>query len=130
MDELASFIGLLIEGALRACWWLLNVVTFGLPRRIARRLFPPPPPPPETDPAILAAEAMRAERVERERRARAMIGRAAIAESALRPGGTIRVDGEHYDAVAEIGYITAGSAVILIDHDGARFRVRPAPERA
>ncbi|HJS47124.1 MAG TPA: NfeD family protein [Gemmatimonadales bacterium] len=54
-----------------------------------------------------------------------LVGREGTAVTDLRPSGTILVDDERIDAVAESGFVTAGSAVRVIRAEGYRHVVRP-----
>lgn len=53
-----------------------------------------------------------------------LVGARGIALTDLRPGGTIRVEGEDIEAFAEIGRITAGSNIEIVSVGGRQIRVR------
>jgi len=52
-----------------------------------------------------------------------MIGKTGIAYTVLRPSGKIRIEGELFDAMAEIGYIKKGDAVKVIRDEAGRLYV-------
>lgn len=56
---------------------------------------------------------------------RSMIGHQGVAESILRPAGKIVIDGQPYDAVAQIGYIDAGKPVLVVDYVNGSLVVKP-----
>lgn len=55
----------------------------------------------------------------------ALVGARGKALTGLRPGGTIRVDGEDIEAFAETGIIDAGSMVVITSVSGRQIRVMP-----
>jgi membrane-bound serine protease (ClpP class) len=56
---------------------------------------------------------------------RALIGAQGDVVTDLRPIGTVRINGQRYDALAETTLIRAGSRVVVTDVvDGASLRVR------
>jgi membrane-bound serine protease (ClpP class) len=57
-----------------------------------------------------------------------LIGAEAKALTGLRPGGTIRLDGEDIEAFAETGIIPAGTRVVVTSVNGRQIRVMPADE--
>lgn len=46
----------------------------------------------------------------------ALIGRRGVAVTALRPGGQVEIDGQRYEAKAEVGAIDAGTTVVVRGH--------------
>ncbi len=57
-----------------------------------------------------------------------LIGAQGKALTGLRPGGTIRLDGEDIEAFAETGIIPAGTKVVITSVSGRQIRVMPADE--
>lgn len=57
-----------------------------------------------------------------------LIGAEAKALTGLRPGGTIRLDGEDIEAFAETGIIPAGTRVVITSVNGRQIRVMPLDE--
>ncbi len=57
-----------------------------------------------------------------------LIGAQGKALTGLRPGGTIRLDGEDIEAFAETGIIPAGTKVVITSVNGRQIRVMPADE--
>ncbi len=57
-----------------------------------------------------------------------LIGAQGRALTGLRPGGTIRLDGEDIEAFAETGIIPAGTKVVITSVNGRQIRVMPADE--
>jgi membrane-bound serine protease (ClpP class) len=55
-------------------------------------------------------------------------GQPGVAYTALRPAGKVSVEGRILNAVAELGFIDKGQAVIVTSVDGLRVVVRPAEE--
>lgn len=53
-----------------------------------------------------------------------LIGHEGAAITDMRPSGKVEIDGEVYDAVATIGYIYAGSRVIVTRYENAQIYVR------
>jgi membrane-bound ClpP family serine protease len=72
----------------------------------------------------------RIERDDRERRESAdrtaLLDARGVAITDLRPGGTVRVDGRRYDALAEGGVIESGARVRVVGFDTGQIRVRRA----
>jgi len=58
----------------------------------------------------------------------ALVGAEGKALTGLRPGGTIRIDGEDIEAFAETGIIDAGTKVVITSVHGRQIRVMPAGE--
>ncbi|MFW6150012.1 MAG: NfeD family protein [Chloroflexota bacterium] len=56
--------------------------------------------------------------------AESMVGRTAIAQTALNPTGSVRAEGEIWRATAEGARIKAGEEVIIAGVDGLKLRVR------
>lgn len=54
------------------------------------------------------------------------IGRVGRAATALRPSGTAWLDGERVDVVTEGEFVSAGTTVQVIKHEGSRVVVRRA----
>ena len=52
-----------------------------------------------------------------------MVGKTGIAFTVLRPSGRIEIDGELYDAKAEIGFINKGEEVKVIRHESGQLYV-------
>ncbi|MGD1916442.1 MAG: NfeD family protein [Phycisphaerales bacterium] len=69
------------------------------------------------DPEILQAEASHAQRV-------GLVGQHGDAITDLRPIGVVKIEGHRHDAVAESGYIPAGSTVRVVSADGIQLKVR------
>lgn len=69
-------------------------------------------------------------RDDRERREEAgrlaLMGRQGVAVTDLRPGGTIRIDKQRYDALAEGGVIEAGANVRVVGFETGQVKVRKA----
>ena len=53
-----------------------------------------------------------------------MVGREAVARSALDPGGFVFVDGEYWSAEAEDGAVEPGERVVVTEVQGLKLRVR------
>jgi len=53
-----------------------------------------------------------------------LIGKNGMALTILRPSGKIEVDGEQYDATAQIGYIEKGEKVRIVAYENMQFVVR------
>lgn len=53
-----------------------------------------------------------------------LIGKNGLALTILRPSGKIEVDGEQYDATAQIGYIEKGEKVRIVAYENMQFVVR------
>lgn len=58
----------------------------------------------------------------------ALVGAQGKALTGLRPGGTVRIDGEDIEAFAETGIIDAGTRVVITSVSGRQIRVMPADE--
>ena len=58
-----------------------------------------------------------------------LIGCRGIAGTALRPSGTVSIDGKQYDVVSGRGFIPEGTEVEVIQTDGMRIVVAPINER-
>ncbi len=58
----------------------------------------------------------------------ALIGRTGVASSALRPGGTITLDGTEYLAHSDLGYLDGGRLVRVVGRKGTSLIVRDADE--
>jgi len=56
----------------------------------------------------------------------ALVGMRALALTGLRPGGTIRIEGQDIEAFAETGFIDAGQDVIVASVRHRHVKVRPA----
>ena len=54
----------------------------------------------------------------------ALVGQEGAAQTDLRPIGVVKIDGHRHDAVAETGYIPAGSKVKVVSADGIQLKVR------
>ncbi len=52
------------------------------------------------------------------------LGAVGVCVTDLRPAGTITVDGEPLDVVAEGNFVKAGASVIVVNVDGSRVLVR------
>ncbi len=52
-----------------------------------------------------------------------MIGKTGIAHTVLRPSGRIKIEGEYFDAMAEVGYIDKGSDVKVIRDEAGQLYV-------
>lgn len=55
-----------------------------------------------------------------------LIGRSGRALTALRPSGSVEIDGERIDVVTEGEFIDSGSAVSVVSVDGGRVVVKPS----
>ena len=55
-----------------------------------------------------------------------LVGRTAVAETALSPRGTVQIEGERWTAIAEDGQIPAEAEVIVTRVDGLRLYVKKA----
>jgi membrane-bound ClpP family serine protease len=55
----------------------------------------------------------------------ALVGMKAMALTGLRPGGTIRIEGQDIEAFAETGFIDAGTDVVVASVRDRQVRVRP-----
>lgn len=54
---------------------------------------------------------------------RSLVGREAVAETALRPSGKIRIDGDVHDARSEGEFVDRGAAVRIVSLRGAEFLI-------
>ena len=59
-----------------------------------------------------------------------LVGARGVALTDLRPAGAAEIDGERVDVVAEAGFLTAGSPVVVVVDEGYRRVVRAAPSAA
>ena len=59
-----------------------------------------------------------------------LIGAQGRALTDLRPGGTIRIDGEDVEAFAETGYVEAGNDVEVVSVHGRQIKVRQVKSNA
>lgn len=75
----------------------------------------------ESDPMATAEQARR----ERLAQLRELIGAEGKTVTALRPVGTVRIDGQRIDAMAETGTIESNTPVIVIDVYDNQIKVRP-----
>ena len=66
------------------------------------------------------------ERRQEEEALLSLVGARGTALTELRPGGTVRIEGEDVEAFAEIGMISAGSAVEIVSVAGRQIKVRAA----
>ncbi|MGA0334043.1 MAG: NfeD family protein, partial [Kiritimatiellia bacterium] len=57
-----------------------------------------------------------------------LVGQSGSALTPLRPGGTVRVDGQDYDAVSEGEFIESRSEIQVLDVRNHRLIVRSTPE--
>ena len=64
-------------------------------------------------------------RRERLAQLQALIGVEGVTETALRPVGVVKIEGQRIDALAESGVILAGTAVIVTDVYDNQIKVRP-----
>jgi membrane-bound ClpP family serine protease len=71
--------------------------------------------------AAMASERARRERVEK---LRALIGSEGVAATALRPVGTVVIEGERVDALAEEGVIEPDMPIVVIDAYDNQLKVR------
>jgi membrane-bound serine protease (ClpP class) len=53
-----------------------------------------------------------------------LIGKSGIAHTVLRPSGKVEIDGDIYDATAQMGYIEKGESIIVIKYETAQLFVR------
>lgn len=58
-----------------------------------------------------------------------LIGRQAVVSTELKPSGHILVDGNHYQALSEAGFVTKGSNVEIVGGKGSHFIVRFSTEK-
>ncbi len=79
----------------------------------------------EADPEAAAARSEEARR-RRVSELAALVGARGVAETSLRPVGTVRVEGRRIDALAESGIIDAGSPVEVVAAHDNQLKVRPA----
>ncbi|MHC5004799.1 MAG: NfeD family protein [Planctomycetota bacterium] len=64
-------------------------------------------------------------RRERLAQLQALIGVEGVTETALRPVGVVKIDGQRIDALAESGVILAGTTVVVTDVYDNQIKVRP-----
>lgn len=57
---------------------------------------------------------------------KALVGLHGIALTDLRPIGDVEIEGQHIEALAEMGWIEAGSPVVVTHADGLEIKVRAA----
>ncbi len=55
---------------------------------------------------------------------RDLIGKEGVAATILRPGGTVEIDDEHYDAIAQTSYIDKGTKVVVVKYENMQIIVR------
>jgi membrane-bound ClpP family serine protease len=65
-------------------------------------------------------------RLEQFAQLRALIGARGTAVTSLRPVGTVKIEGQRLDAMAESGVIDAGTPVVVTDVYDNQIKVRPA----
>ena len=53
-----------------------------------------------------------------------MIGKEGIAETILRPSGKVRVDDEIYDAMANTGFVNAGTKIKVLRFESGQLYVK------
>ena len=53
-----------------------------------------------------------------------LIGKSGIAHTVLRPSGKVEIDGDIYDATAQMGYIEKGESIVVIKYETAQLFVR------
>jgi len=58
----------------------------------------------------------------------ALLHQSGIAETDLRPIGTVRINGLRHDALSDHGFITVGSSVSVVEVLDNQLKVRPTPE--
>jgi membrane-bound serine protease (ClpP class) len=76
---------------------------------------------PDADPTGLTERA----RQERLAQLKGLIGARGVAVTSLRPVGTVKIDGQRLDAMAESGVIDAGSPIVVTDVYDNQIKVRP-----
>lgn len=74
-------------------------------------------------PGSMSSERIRAERAAALRQ---LIGARGVAVTMLRPVGTVKIDGQRLDALAESGVIESGSVVVVTDIQDNQVKVRQA----
>jgi len=72
--------------------------------------------------ASIASEHARRERTQELRQ---LIGMRGVAVTALRPVGTIKIEGRRVDAMAESGVIESGTNIVVVDVYDNQIKVRP-----
>ena len=72
-----------------------------------------------------AAAASEQQRLERLAELKDLIGAEGIAETALRPVGTVRIEGRRIDAMAESGIVDINTPVVVTDVYDNQIKVRP-----
>ena len=75
---------------------------------------------------VLDAE-LDAENREKDQRA-SLAGKVGVAITSLRPAGQAEIDGERYDVVTDGAFVDAGVPVAVVEVEGFRVVVEPAPE--
>ncbi len=60
----------------------------------------------------------------------ALVGRAGVAITDLRPAGKARIDGRLEDVVSVTDYVEAGEAVVVVEVEGVRVVVERRADRA
>ncbi|HPS84912.1 MAG TPA: NfeD family protein, partial [Bacteroidales bacterium] len=55
-----------------------------------------------------------------------LVGKTGVALTILRPAGKIEIDGEQYDATAQIGYIEKGENIRIVAYENMQLIVRKA----
>jgi membrane-bound serine protease (ClpP class) len=78
----------------------------------------------DAEPEEAAAESEK-ERQQRLAELRALIGAEGVTETALRPVGTIRINNQRVDGMAESGIIEANTPVVVTDVYDNQIKVRP-----
>ena len=58
-----------------------------------------------------------------------LLGKRGVTLSALRPAGTVQIDGKRYDVVSEGGFIQANSSIEVVVTEGTRVVVREVGEK-
>ena len=59
---------------------------------------------------------------------KSLVGEHGVADSALRPVGFVRIDGERLDAIAEGEMIEAGTPIEVVNAYDNQLKVRPIDE--
>ena len=57
----------------------------------------------------------------------ALLGQPGMAETDLRPVGTVRIDDQRHDALSDLGVIEAGSAIVVVQVLDNQLKVRLEP---
>ncbi|MEI7658349.1 MAG: NfeD family protein [Phycisphaerae bacterium] len=71
-------------------------------------------------------EAGRLAELKEKARVAGLVGREGVALTALRPVGVVEVDGQRFDALAEITFVPAGTKVRITHADASQIKVREA----